>query len=365
MNRLIHWLVGLLIVQAIVVLSLLWGEQSKGDSFQVEPLLKVSKESIDKLVITDGEASVTLKKVDDHWVLPEWKSLPANDNKLSVALNKLASLKTDWPVTTTNHSHERFKVTEEVYQRRLELYSGDEKVGDLFLGSSPGFKKVHVRPGNRDEVYALPLNSYEFPSDKKQWLDKSLLALKGVTSLKIKDIKLQQNGEEWELVEPNQSELAAHLNKDKSASSKLGKEPVETPLTNDWKLNKEEVERLVRTIENLSVLSVAEEDISFDKAVEVNVVNEQPYQFQFVEKDGTYYVKRSDNELVFQTNSMAQTTLTEAKVSDLIASNEELAEESINKGNEFSTERKHSEASAQSTSSERHSQKDTEKSLQP
>ncbi len=51
----------------------------------------------------------------------------------------------------------------------------DKVVGDLYLGTSPGFKKVHARRADSDDIYAITFANYEATARTDDWLDKALL----------------------------------------------------------------------------------------------------------------------------------------------------------------------------------------------
>ncbi len=327
MNKLIQGLIGLLFLQLIVALAMLWSEQSSNSSPEAVSFVAATKSDINKVTIIDGDMSVELTKNDDGWYLPNWYGVPVDANKLSVALNKLIELQSTWPVTTTSNSHDRFKVTEENHQRRLILYSDDKKVGDVFLGTSPGFRKVHIRDADQDAVYAVELNTYDFPSESKQWLDKSLLAVNNVESFEIDSATITKEQEDWVLRSPDLEGL-------------LEENELKAQTTNNGiKLDKEKVDKLLKRIEKLSVISVAEnsEELDFEKSIQLKVSAEQDFTFSFLEQDGKHYVKRNDKEWIFETNGMAEKELADFSAKDFIATKEPAAEnEQVAKADESS-----------------------------
>ena len=54
----------------------------------------------------------------------------------------------------------------------------------MLLGTSPGFRKVHVRRPNEKEIYTVNLNTYDMPVADTEWLDKALLSAKDVRRIK-------------------------------------------------------------------------------------------------------------------------------------------------------------------------------------
>ncbi|NHN38414.1 DUF4340 domain-containing protein [Pseudomaricurvus alcaniphilus] len=176
MNKLTSWLGGLLALQLVLAAGLFWGDGAGQSEAIGQPLLGFEQAQIDKVVIGAGEEEVTLQRQDGQWRLPGQSDLPVDSGKLQPLLEQLHGLQSGWPVATSASSHQRFEVSEDTHQRRIRLFRDGQLVVDLYLGTSPGFKKVHGRRAADTEVYALPLNSFDFPTSADNWLDKTLQA---------------------------------------------------------------------------------------------------------------------------------------------------------------------------------------------
>ncbi|MFA0039029.1 DUF4340 domain-containing protein [Vibrio chagasii] len=70
------------------------------------------------------------------------------------------------------------------------LYSKGGKVNELYVGTSPGFKRSHIRQEEDDDVYALEFSAYKASTKDSDWLDKSLLALPSVKRIKGENFEL-------------------------------------------------------------------------------------------------------------------------------------------------------------------------------
>lgn len=127
-------------------------------------------------VLTEGH-TINVNKVEDAWQLADGK--PADAEKVSDVLSKLASAATGWPVATSSSTAERFEVTENNFQKRLTLTAGDDVVADAYFGTSPGYRKVHVSQADGGPVFAIEFSNYELGSDNSSWLNKSLLKPEG------------------------------------------------------------------------------------------------------------------------------------------------------------------------------------------
>ncbi|MCH8866168.1 MAG: DUF4340 domain-containing protein [Proteobacteria bacterium] len=153
----------------------------KGEEYGVfaadEKLLSFDRQSIDSLRIDDGTDSVVLIKRDGAWRLPGSGDFPASQQSVERLLDKLAALQKGWPVARTRGAARRFNVDREQFERKLALLSGADEKATLFVGSSPDFRKVYVRPGDEDEIFAVDFKPWEAEADADSWIDKDVLNL--------------------------------------------------------------------------------------------------------------------------------------------------------------------------------------------
>ena len=290
MNTLRNWLAGLLGLQLILAAGLFVSASTNRSGDPAAPLLAFDASQLNKIVIGDGDFRLTLAKQEDIWQLPELHDLPVNADKLEGALDKLANLKTGWPVATTTSAHSRFEVSEEQHQRRIQLYRDDRLASELFLGSSPGFRKVHARSQGTDEVYALPVNTYEFPVKPNDWLDKNLLAVDGITRIKGADFVLSKQDDDWTLAG----------DKDVDASVEV---------------DNEKADQLRRAFHTLTVTGVAEQSPVFDleDVITLEVDGDEHRRYQFLAQEDQYYAKSNHHPQVFTLSQYDYERLTTAK----------------------------------------------------
>lgn len=121
-------------------------------------------------------AGVRLERSDSGWKVED---SPAATDKVSDLLERLARLDSAWPVGTTGEARERFAVTEDGYRKKLSLERGEEEPLVLFLGTSPGFKRLHARRADDDAVFSIPLSDFDIPVAADDWIDKALLSASG------------------------------------------------------------------------------------------------------------------------------------------------------------------------------------------
>ena len=177
MNSRLGLLGALLAVQLVMVLVALLVPLGRQDASS--QLFLFDSADIDRLIVSDATTEIELIRVDNGWFV---SGVPAQAQKMADILGKLSSINEPWPVASSQASAERFEVSEENFQRRIRLFRNADKILDLYLGTSPGYQRVHARRAGQNEVYSIPLSNYELGVDPDNWLDKSVLASSDVPS---------------------------------------------------------------------------------------------------------------------------------------------------------------------------------------
>lgn len=201
MNRHVKALSLILALQLIVLAGVMVWHQ-RATTAPSGTLLNVDRTKIDGITIVDDKGQkLTLRKSGAGWTLPDAQGLSADNEKVGQLLDKVLAASAPWPVATSGESAKRFEVTPDKFQREIKLLDGEQVIGDLYLGTSPGFKKVHARRADSDDVYAVAFANYEATARVDDWLDKALLKPNGdVTALSRPDHwRLQKKGDEWAL----------------------------------------------------------------------------------------------------------------------------------------------------------------------
>lgn len=278
MNKLITWLSIALAVQLMIAGALLAAQRQSSTEHMDQPLLALGQDSIDRVVISADESSTTMTKAQDRWHMDGQENLPVDESKLDGVIDQIKTARLSWPVAQTDSSRERLEVADDKYQKHLQLYSGDELLSDLYVGTSPGFRKVHVRRAGEDEVYAVELNSYDLTVKADDWLDKEVLKLDELTHIKGADFNLKNIDDSWALVNDE--------NQDTENQETL-------------ELDKDKAKELASAISGLRVQGVA--DLTLEGTpIEIAVSgSDGEVKYQFVEKDDKYYVMRNDIDAVF------------------------------------------------------------------
>jgi hypothetical protein len=203
-------LAGLLAAQLLLAIGLhLAGADYT--AFEPEgPLVAFDADAIDGLTIADADGSVRLARTDDGWVLPDRGDFPADTASVDRLLENLGKLEKGWPVATTAGALERFEVANDTFERRIALLDGDAEQAVLYVGTSPGLRKAHLRPAGDDQVYAGEFSTWEAGASPDDWIDKDRLTLDAdsITAITLPDVKLERDGETFKVVDLADGETA-------------------------------------------------------------------------------------------------------------------------------------------------------------
>ncbi|RLC90917.1 MAG: hypothetical protein DRI77_14460 [Chloroflexi bacterium] len=172
MKRYNQILAGVLAVQIILSVVVFWPKSLAAvESELAFPDLEAG--GIVALTITDGDGnSITLRQVGGSWVLPSADDYPAQADKITPLLAKIAGLTTDRLVTRTDTSHRRLQVAEDDFVRRVDLETADGTQHTFYLGSSPSYGATHFRLDGQDETYLTEdMTTWETDAAASAWVD--------------------------------------------------------------------------------------------------------------------------------------------------------------------------------------------------
>jgi Domain of unknown function (DUF4340) len=194
MNGRLGILAATLLLQLVLVAVFVLND--RGDDGTSTKLLDFDPSVVDRVVIADPTESVELERKDKKWLIG---AVPVDAEKADKLVSDFANYASPWPVTTTSSSAERFEVTAEKFQRHVTFKKGEEVVGEVWLGTSPGFQRVHARREGSDAVYSVPFSNFQAPVKAEEWLDKALLAADGAVKSVVSPagFKLEKGEEGW------------------------------------------------------------------------------------------------------------------------------------------------------------------------
>ncbi|MCZ6854497.1 MAG: DUF4340 domain-containing protein, partial [Gammaproteobacteria bacterium] len=169
MNSRLSMLLVIAGAQLLIIAALLFASTS-GTSDEPEFFLSIDAELIDRVMFDDGDGvELTLARSDDGWTLAS--GMPADDEKMAGVLSKLQELKRPWPVATTSAIRNRFEVSDDKHQRHVQLYASDDLKADFYLGTSPGYRRVHAREVDSSDIFSIDFSNYEIPTTVDEWVD--------------------------------------------------------------------------------------------------------------------------------------------------------------------------------------------------
>ena len=272
MTRSNQILAALFVVQLLLAAGIEIGNRPPAAVDMQSALLDVDQKRISRIVLDDGKSGkVTLSKVDGHWQLPNYYKLPASQSVVDNILTTLAKTRSGWPVATTAAGIKRFEVSDDNYQTRITLANDDKTLETLYLGTSPGFRQLHLRRDGEDKVYTVKLNSYDFPLKNEHWLDRSLLQPQGdIAELQGPDFTVDRQGEAWKLA------------------------------GDTGEVQQAEIEKLVNAVSHLDVQAAADKTAG-DKGYTLMIKTaDSNIRYNFFSAGGDYYVRRDGYDQSFK-----------------------------------------------------------------
>lgn len=296
MNRLGKLLALVLAVQLLLVVVVFWPQSNEAEGTANSALLTFDVDTVNRIAISDADNTVILGRKGDSWRLPEYHGLPVDMEKLSPVLNVLPGLSRGWPVANRRNARARFEVAADNFQRQVDYMVGEQSTESLLVGTSPGFRKVHVRIADTDPIYAVEFNSFDLPARAAEWLDKTLLQVSDVQAVSGLDYSIRKSDSGWQGDGGTSPDAAA-------------------------------VEKLVNGLTNLQVTGAADiamaaifEDMQVPPTLTV-VTNTGDYEFRLFEVDDTYYINRADIGVYFSLSAFDYDRLNEVNAESLQKSN--------------------------------------------
>lgn len=242
MEKKIRFLGAFLVLQLILALITLAGGEKYAAFEASEALLTFDADQVDRIEITEPDKdSLVLEKQDGEWRLPGVDGFPAKATRVDNLIGKLTAMKRGWPVAETDAAAGRFKVEEDAFERRIVLYEDDDEVAELYLGTSPGFRKVHARVADESPIYAVEFNNFEASRESRDWIDSAILRLATdkITRIEMPDVTLVRDGDQLAVEGLGEGESAEQGEIDKLADriAKLDIQDVHGREPDDWNLD--------------------------------------------------------------------------------------------------------------------------------
>lgn len=215
MRKGIYALTGLLMLQLVILLLVYRPASILPDAPTGEPLAPFPTDRIDEIHIGDSkDQEAQLQMQDGVWSLPDFEGLPADASKIQSLIDAISSDDIGWPVAETVAARQRFQVAAYYFRRRITFIGDGELLGTIYLGTSPGFRKVHARNDAQDAIYNLEFNAFDAPAVSEGWLDRKLLQIADPQAIEGAGFSLVKEQGIWRNAaggQPEQRELDALL----------------------------------------------------------------------------------------------------------------------------------------------------------
>ncbi|OZG73799.1 hypothetical protein BTA51_08295 [Hahella sp. CCB-MM4] len=286
------------VLQLALITATHWPGNEPSFANGEQPLLAEDLEAVDEVqVYGEDSAKVVLKKQQGDWVVSSYYNLPAAPGKIDQLISSLKELKSGWPVATTATAAKRFEVTDDKFQRKVELLQDGSTITSLYLGTSPGYRKVHARVDSQDNVFAVKFATHEVPTEGNSWVDTGLTAVPedNITDIKFKDIELAKGSDNWQLsgLQANETSNEEAIRKVLDALANLNfLEVLGTEPKPEYRLEEPKAH---------FILALKDADSEGNKTLELTLTQPQ---------EGDYYIlTRSDRPEIFKVPSFRVTAL--------------------------------------------------------
>lgn len=204
MRNKIPLLGALLIVQVALAVGLSLGGGDFGARAAGEPLFAFDPDAVQRIALRNGNGgTVQVVRGEDGWSLPEHYGFPAAEGNVRRLLGTLEGLAPALPVATSREAAERFRVAEDSFERRIDLFDGEgERLARLYVGDSPGARRAYVRAAGAAAVYEAEADRAALGAEPADWTDPMALRRKPEELKRIEagDVTLVRDEEgEWRL----------------------------------------------------------------------------------------------------------------------------------------------------------------------
>lgn len=312
MNKAVTILSVVLGAQVILAGALFYNGQNSFETQAPVSLLSLEQHAINEITLQEGDNDkpLILVRNGENWRLADHPNLPLLDYKVSALTDTLINSKVNWPVSRTEASHERFKVADDNFEKRITYKLGDDEV-EVLLGESPSFKKLYARNGDNNDVFTIEFSGYQLSVDKNDWLNKSLLSVKDISEISQAGLAFEKAQVQQDADLDEHTESVKNTSADKSAvlpdiikANASSKTRVETiwqvkapaKLPEGQALDTERIDELLEQFSSLTVTAIAEQEIAFVEIEKLSVkdADGKQFDFEFAQHEDSYYVKRSD-----------------------------------------------------------------------
>lgn len=295
---------GLLAIQAVAGYVILAGGSDLQEHSGIQKLVEFDRDVLDGIKIEDAEGNIAeLKLIDDSWVAGD--DFPADSDRIDRLLDRLVGLEHGLAIASSSSAAKRFEVSEDAFQRRVELLDGDKTLGSIYLGTGAGARRSHVRLADENSIYTATIGTFELPAEISEWQDKTVLNLDfdSVHSVEFEGLKVSR-------VQHEEDESES----DEETDSDAPEWTVES-LADEEVFDYDGFESALRSLTSLRINEVSSSSLEgLDLKGELTVGyadTSRVYKFYKSEEDDAYTLSVSDYEELFEIASFTGARIVE------------------------------------------------------
>ncbi|MGC9467984.1 MAG: DUF4340 domain-containing protein [Anaerolineae bacterium] len=209
-------LLGVLVVQVILTAVVFWPREAAVSSGELLFPELTTDDIVALTVIDNAGEEITLRKVDGTWVLPDGGNYPVKESTITPVLEKIVALDTATLVARTESSHKALQVSDDTFQRRLDIETAEGERHTIFVGSAPRYTATHFRVAGQPETYLTSgLSTWELNPAASGWIDTAYTDVDAetLTSVVLENgqgvVTLVKDGENWTLADLAEDETIA------------------------------------------------------------------------------------------------------------------------------------------------------------
>ncbi|WP_045859227.1 DUF4340 domain-containing protein [Teredinibacter purpureus] len=164
---------------AQIIVSMIINGATPTHTRETTTLLSTTLDGIDEIQIATQDQNVHLLQSGDQWKISEYGDMPVELTLINLLLDKLNKASVDWPIAQSKDAAIRLEVSEENAQKTISFSRQGKKLTSLYLGTSPGYRKIYIRKDDASEIYITELAQHDVPDEPEYWMNKSVLSVKG------------------------------------------------------------------------------------------------------------------------------------------------------------------------------------------
>ena len=199
MNRWVNSLLLILVVQCALLIAIYQPSPEPHRVHGVEySLTGFERGKIDEIRIGDEfDNEAVLTRSGKHWLLSALEGLPADRAGVEQLLDAVSGTSSRWPVAHTTAARQRFQVADYYYQRRITLLGAGQPLGTIYLGTAPGFRKVHARNQSSKDIFSIDFNVFDAPATSGAWLEPDILQVRSPLRIDADSYSLHFDNGKW------------------------------------------------------------------------------------------------------------------------------------------------------------------------